>query len=311
MTPNSQERLPVLTDKLVESYYNIGSINHLGHCALPSQQDVVTITDDIKEILFPGYRKRQNLNFGNVVYHVGDLLDSIYGKLSVQIGRALRHQDQKHSKLTCEEADSRSYDHEAQAITLDMLEQLPKIRELLALDAQAAYNGDPAAQNTDEIIFCYPGYEAITMHRIAHELYKREVPLIPRIISEYSHSKTGIDIHPGATIGPSFFIDHGTGVVIGETCIIHPNVKVYQGVTLGAVSFPKDGDGNLIRNTKRHPTIGEGVVIYANATILGGDTEIGDHSVIGASVSLSKSIPANTLVTIEKPQLRFREATVA
>jgi len=183
------------------------------------------------------------------------------------------------------------------------------MRSILETDVTAAYDGDPAAASREEIIFCYPGLEAITIHRMAHELYRLEVPLIPRILSEWSHMNTGIDIHPGAHIGPSFFIDHGTGVVIGETCVIASGVKLYQGVTLGALSFDKDGNGNLIRDQKRHPTIEENVVIYANATVLGGDTVVGANSVIGASVSLTKSVPPNTLVTIEKPSLRFREAS--
>jgi serine O-acetyltransferase len=192
---------------------------------------------------------------------------------------------------------------------LDFLETIPSLRQILASDVQAAYDGDPAAASLDEIIFCYPGLEAVTIHRIAHELYRLNVPLIPRLLSEWSHGNTGIDIHPGARIGPSFFIDHGTGVVIGETCEIAPHVKLYQGVTLGALSFAQDDQGNLIRGQKRHPTIEENVVIYANATILGGDTVIGRNSVIGASVSLSKAVPPNTVVTIDKPTLRFREAS--
>ncbi|MFO1021238.1 MAG: serine acetyltransferase, partial [Planctomycetales bacterium] len=196
-----------------------------------------------------------------------------------------------------------------QAKAIQFLESLPRLRQLLALDVQAAYDGDPAARNTDEIIFCYPGLEAVTIQRMAHELYLLDIPYIPRMLTEWAHGRTGIDIHPGARIGPSFFIDHGTGVVIGETTDIAANVKIYQGVTLGALSFPKDEEGNLIRNQKRHPTIEEGVVIYANATILGGDTVIGARSVIGASVSLNKSVPANTMVTVEKPSLRFREAS--
>ena len=188
------------------------------------------------------------------------------------------------------------------------LEALPRLRDLLATDVQAAYEGDPAAQGLDEIILCYPGLQAITVHRLAHELHQLDVPFIPRMMAEWSHSRTGIDIHPGATIGPSFFIDHGTGVVIGETTEIAAHVKLYQGVTLGALSFPKDDSGELVRGQKRHPTIQEGVVIYANATVLGGKTVVGAHSIIGASVSLTQSVPPNTLVTIEKPQLKFREA---
>ena len=167
----------------------------------------------------------------------------------------------------------------------------------------------PAAGSPDEIIFSYPGIEAVTIQRLAHELFGLEIPLIPRMLTEWAHSRTGIDIHPGARIGPSFFIDHGTGVVIGETCEIASNVKIYQGVTLGAWSFPKDSEGKLIRGKKRHPTIEEGVVIYANASILGGDTVIGANSVIGASVSINKSVPPNTFVTVERPSLRFRDAS--
>jgi len=159
----------------------------------------------------------------------------------------------------------------------------------------------------DEIIFCYPGLEAVTIHRLAHLLNRLEVPLIPRMMAEWAHSRTGIDIHPGATIGDHFFIDHGTGVVIGETCEIGSHVKLYQGVTLGALSFQTDSDGNLVRGTKRHPTIEDRVVIYANATVLGGDTVVGAGSAIGASVSLNRSVPPNTIVTVEKPSLRFRE----
>ena len=197
----------------------------------------------------------------------------------------------------------------SQTKAFEFLETLPEIRQMLAADVQAAFDGDPAAKNLDEIIFCYPGLEAITVHRIAHELYRLQVPFIPRIMSEWSHSRTGIDIHPGAQIGPSFFIDHGTGVVIGETTVIERQVKLYQGVTLGALSFPKDESGNIIRGAKRHPTIEEGVVIYANATVLGGDTVIGRNSVIGSSCAVSKSVAPNTIVTLDKPQLRFREAS--
>lgn len=304
-----KERLPALTDEIVESYHQLGTINHLGHCALPSMADVTDITEDLKDILYPGYRRRQNLHFGNVAYHVGDLIDSLHDKLTQQIARALRHEHSILQEDPCGDSSDRDYEAEGQNKAIEFLESLPTLREILAQDAQAAFDGDPAAKSLDEIIFSYPGFEAVSVHRLANALYKNDVPLIPRMMSEWSHNVTGIDIHPGATIGHSFFIDHGTGVVIGETCDIHPNVKVYQGVTLGALSFPKDSEGNLIRGKKRHPTIGEGTVIYANATILGGDTEIGAHSVIGASVSLSKSVPPNTIVTIEKPSLRFREAS--
>ncbi len=301
--------LPEITNQIVESYHEIGTINHLGHCPLPSYSAVVKLLEDLTEILYPGYRRRQNLHFGNVVYHVGDLLDSLHDSLTQQICRALRHDFTTRNEAQRESVADRDFEAEAQELTIDFLKSLPSIRSILAKDVQAAFDGDPAADNLDEIIFSYPGLHAITVHRLAHELYRRRVPFIPRMMSEWSHAQTGIDIHPGATIDHSFFIDHGTGVVIGETCEIHPHVKIYQGVTLGALSFAKDTEGKLIRGQKRHPTIGEGVVIYANATILGGDTVVGAHSVIGASVSLTKSIPPNTIVTIEKPSLRFREAS--
>jgi serine O-acetyltransferase len=301
--------LSELTDRIIQTYYEIGSINHLGHCALPSNEVVFEIAADLKEVLFPGYRRRQNLHAGNVGYYVGDLIDGLHDKLTQQIARAIRHEHQKRHRLVCGQTGEIDFEALGQQKAIQFLNELPKVRELLALDVQAAYDGDPAAGSIDEIIFCYPGLEAITIQRLAHELYKLDVPFIPRMLSEWAHSRTGIDIHPGARIGPSFFIDHGTGVVIGETTEIHCGVKIYQGVTLGALSFPKDDSGAIIRGAKRHPTIESGVVIYANATVLGGDTVVGTGSVIGASASISKSVPPNTLVTVEKPTLRFREAS--
>ena len=304
-----KESLPELADRIVATYHEIGTINHLGHCPLPSTDAVIDIASDLKEIIFPGYRRRQNLHFGNVLFHVGDLIDGLHDKMTQQIARALRHRDDLNREQPCETNRETDYESTAQEKTFAFLETIPRLREMLAKDVEAAYDGDPAASSLDEIIFCYPGLEAITIHRVAHQLLEFDVPLIPRILSEWSHGQTGIDIHPAANIGPSFFIDHGTGVVIGETTEIAAQVKIYQGVTLGALSFPKDGDGNLIRNQKRHPTIEENVVIYSNASILGGTTVVGANSVIGAGVTLTRSIPANTVVTIEKPSLRFREAS--
>lgn len=304
-----KEELGELTQRIIDTFPQIGKIHHLGHCPLPSYDAVIDIAQDLKEVIFPGYRRRQNLHFGNVLYHIGDLIDSLHDKLTQQIARALRHDQTVRTQAECVAGADVDFESLGQTKALQFLDRLPRIRQLLAFDVQAAYEGDPAARDQDEIIFCYPGLEAVTNHRLAHELYLLEVPYIPRMLSEWSHSRTGIDIHPGARIGHSFFIDHGTGVVIGETSDIAANVKIYQGVTLGALSFPKDDQGNLIRSQKRHPTIEEGVVIYSNATILGGDTVIGARSVIGASVSLSKSVPPNTQVTVEKPTLRFREAS--
>jgi len=304
-----KEQLGSLTDQIVDSYLETGTVNHLGHCPLPSTAAVVEIIDDLTEVLFPGYRRRQNLHLGNVTYYVGDLIDGLHDKLTQQISRALRHQYDRQRGLIGSASSLHDFETEGQQAAIEFLETLPAIRRILATDVHAAYDGDPAASGLDEIIFCYPGLHAITVHRIAHQLYRQKVPLIPRMMSEHSHRQTGIDIHPGASVGPSFFIDHGTGVVIGETCEIGAGVKIYQGVTLGALSFAKDGEGNLVRGTKRHPTLENGVVIYANATILGGTTVIGANSVVGANVWLTKSVPTNTMVSIETPLLRLREAS--
>ena len=305
-----KNRLPDVTDQVVATYSQIGTINHLGHSPLPHNDAVIEITHDLMEVIYPGYQRRQKLHAGNVAYHVGDLLEGLSNALTQQIARALRHKQALANSDDPQSADANdAFEELAKQKTIALLESLPRLRELLATDVQAAYDGDPAAQGLDEIILCYPGLQAITVHRLAHELYGLDVPFIPRMMAEWSHNRTGIDIHPGATIGPSFFIDHGTGVVIGETTEIAAHVKLYQGVTLGALSFPKDDSGQLVRGQKRHPTIEEGVVIYANATVLGGETVIGSRSVIGASVSLIQSVPPNTVVTIEKPQLKFREAS--
>jgi len=294
-----KESLPALTERIVETYEECGGVNHLGHSPLPSYREVVEILGDLREILYPGYGRRQNLHLGNVGYHVGDLIDSLHDRLTLQIARALRHD--------CKARDLETdFEAEAQVIAIRLLELLPEIRKTLAEDVRAAFDGDPAAKNLDEILFCYPGVSAITVFRIAHELFKLGVPLIPRMMTEYAHGKTGIDIHPGATIGSRFFIDHGTGVVIGETTQIGDGVKIYQGVTLGALSFPRDEDGNILRDHKRHPTIEDEVVIYANATILGGKTVIGHHSVVGSSAWITRSIAPYTTVTIENPRLRYR-----
>ena len=294
--------LPALTERIVATYNECGGIHHLDHCPLPSYREVVEILADLREILYPGFGRRQNLHLGNVAYHVGELIDGLHDRLTQQVSRALRHE--------CRSLDAgRDFEAEAQIFAVKLLESIPAIRQTLAADAQAAYDGDPAAKNLDEILFCYPGVAAVTVYRVAHELYAMKVPLIPRMMSEYAHGKTGIDIHPGATIGPRFFIDHGTGVVIGETTDIGADVKVYQGVTLGALSFPRDEQtGEILRDQKRHPTIEDHVVIYANATILGGKTVIGHHSVVGSSAWLTRSVEPYTVVAIESPRMRYKGA---
>jgi serine O-acetyltransferase len=297
-----KDRLPDLTQRIVETYHQDDRINHLGHCPLPSYDAIVSALEDLKEILYPGYRRREGLHLANVTYHVGDLIDRLHDRLTTQIARALRHE------AGAQEPERSDADFEAlgQARTMQFLERIPAVRATLAKDVQAAYDGDPACQSLDEVIFCYPGLEAVTVHRLAHELYNLRVPLIPRMMAEWSHRTTGIDIHPGATIGEHFFIDHGTGVVIGETCTIGEHVKVYQGVTLGALSFPTDEDGLLVRGRKRHPTIEDRVVLYANATVLGGRTVVGHDAVIGSNVMLTRSVEPHTTVILEKPRLRMR-----
>jgi serine O-acetyltransferase len=298
-----KEKLPELTDRIVQNYADTSAISHLGHCPLPSYKVVIEAIEDLKEILYPGYRRREGLHIGNVTYHVGDLIDGLHDKLTTQIGRALRHE--AGLLQDCKHLDD-DFEAMGQARAIRFLETLPEVRSMLALDAEAALAGDPAVRTLDEVIFCYPGLEAVTVYRLAHALHQLKVPLIPRMMTEWAHSKTGIDIHPGATIGQHFFIDHGTGVVIGETCEIGNHVKLYQGVTLGALSFATDGDGQLVRGQKRHPTIEDNVVIYANATVLGGTTVIGHHSVIGSSVWLTRSLEPRTTVVLEKPKLKIR-----
>jgi serine O-acetyltransferase len=299
-----KEALPEITEALVATYTECGRTSHLGHRPLPSREAIAEVVQDLMDILYPGYWGRQNLHIGNVEYHVGDMIDGLHDKLTQQISRALRHE--------CgPDASNEDFEAMAQQKTIELLRSLPELRQLLELDVQAAFEGDPAAKSHVEIIFCYPGLEAISIYRIAHQLLLLGVPLIPRMLTEHAHSKTGIDIHPGARIGPGFFIDHGTGVVIGETCDIGRNVKLYQGVTLGALSFPRDADGNIIRGMKRHPTLEDDVVVYANATILGGDTVVGHNAVVGSSVWLTQSVAPFTVVTLEKPSLRMKGPATA
>jgi serine O-acetyltransferase len=303
-----KEDLPALTDVIVETYTSVSSTSHLGHCPLPKYAEVIIAVEDLKEILYPGYRRREGLHIGNVTYHVCDLIDGLHDRLTTQIARALQHEARVERGVEpCQ--DREDYQARGQKIAIAFLERIPDVRRLLATDVQAAYDGDPACKNLDEVILCYPGLEAVTVYRLAHELHQFGVPFIPRMMTEWAHKETGIDIHPGARIGPHFFIDHGTGVVVGETSDIGSHVKLYQGVTLGALSFPTDANGNLIRNMKRHPTIEDRVVVYANATILGGQTVIGHDSVVGSSVWLTHSVAPFTTVTIETPSLRVRSGT--
>ena len=294
-----QRELQVATDALVASYSECGTLHHLGHHPLPNREAVAAILGDLYELVYPGYGKRQNLNAGNIGYYVGGLMESVCTQLIEQVKRAHQHE-------RCVDDADFQCDREARRTVLDFLRRLPHIRSVLEQDVESAFRGDPAASGHHEIIFSYPGLEAITIYRIAHELYRLKVKYIPRMMTEFAHSKTGIDIHPGARIQPGFFIDHGTGVVIGETCDIGHNVKLYQGVTLGALSFPRDSGGHIIRGMKRHPTLEDDVVVYANATILGGDTVVGKGAVIGSNAWITQSVAPLTVVTLEKPSLRFR-----
>jgi serine O-acetyltransferase len=299
------EKIADATRALVESYTGEGvKIHHLERRPLPSHAEIIRVLVTTHELLFPGYIGAQGLTGASLRLHVEARMAWLFEILTEQISRAVNHSQRF-------DANCQTAGQEAADCAAEFLARLPALRQTLASDVQAAYEGDPAATCVDEIIFSYPGLYAVMVYRLAHELSKLRVPLIPRIMTEHAHQRTGIDIHPGTSIGSSFFIDHGTGVVIGGTAVIGDNVKIYQGVTLGAFSFDKDSDGQLVRHTKRHPTIEDDVVIYAGATILGGDTIIGRGSVIGGNVWLTHSVPANTRVLQESPGLRFLSADEA
>jgi serine O-acetyltransferase len=257
----------------------------------PSRAAVVEIVESLRSVLFPGYFGPSELTGESVRYYIGATLDRVLHALSEQIKRGLCAQCEEETPGGCGDCDARAF-----AAAQSFIDTLPKVRRMLATDVLAAYEGDPAATSPDEAIFSYPGMLAITNYRLAHELLELGVPLIPRIITEHAHSITGIDIHPGATIGDKFFIDHGTGVVLGETCLIGSNVRLYQGVTLGAKSFPLDEHGNPIKGIPRHPIVEDDVIVYSNATILGRVT-IGKGSVIGGNVWLTKSVPPGSSIT--------------
>jgi len=284
---------------LVESYTVEGvKIHHLDRRPLPSRAEAVAVLDALQELLFPGYTGAQGLTGASLRLHVEARVAWLYETLTEQVARAINHGHRLDDACPITE-------RQATECAEEFIARLPRLREVLATDVRAAYEGDPAAACYDEIIFSYPGLYAIMTYRLAHELHALQVPLIPRIMTEHAHSRTGIDIHPGTHIGPSFFIDHGTGVVVGGTAIIGSNVKLYQGVTLGAFSFDKDSAGQLVRHTKRHPTIEDDVVVYAGATILGGETTIGRGSVIGGNVWLTHSVPPGTRVLQDSPRLRI------
>jgi len=291
-----EKELTHVSSEIVSTYDSHGGINRIDGINLPATEPVVEILEDMLVLMFPGYFGKRVPARSNILFFVQSQIDSLFLRCvdefsrACSYGRQVGFYDGLDDQKDCEE----------KALTL--IKSIPGIRSKLKLDARAGYDGDPASQSVEEIISCYPYIYAVATHRIAHEIYKMKVPLIPRMMSEWAHRRTGIDIHPGATIGKRFFIDHGSGVVIGETAEIGKDVKIYQGVTLGALSFPKNQDGTVVKGGKRHPTINNNVTIYSGATILGGDTIIGEKSIIGANTWITASVPPNSLVTFQEQQ---------
>jgi len=296
----ANETIKNLVGEITRTYQGDSGINFIDTSDLPVRDKILEILDLFGDLLFPGYTGRRTVTKSNINDIVIDILRRVTKELSEQIERAFKHRCRMEK---CDTGDCRRLAEEA---TQHLLTQLPKIREMLKGDVAAAFDGDPAAKSYEEIVISYPCITAIATYRIAHELYLKNVPLIPRIMTEYAHTKTGIDIHPGAKIGKNFFIDHGTGVVIGETTVIGENVKIYQGATLGALSFPKDERGKIIKAAKRHPTIEDNVTIYAEATILG-NVVIGKGTIIGGNVWIKESVPAGVTVTTANPDLLYTE----
>ena len=300
-TPESAD-LSSLVDRMVDSYQAHEALHHLDSIFLPSRARTVEIIELLRRIVFPGFFDDERLTTENIRYHVGDLLAKARDLLYEQFRQTLRYdlnaRRGDRSGDACPDCDGK-----ARRLAAEFIDRLPELRRLLASDVSAAFSGDPAAISTDEAIFCYPGIDAVFIYRVAHEWHRLGLPLLARIASEYAHNETGIDIHPGALIGESFFLDHGTGVVIGETCVIGDRVKLYQGVTLGALSTK---GGQAWRGMKRHPTIEDDVTIYGGAIILGGSTVIGKGATIGGSVFLTSSVPAGHTVTMKQPELHSR-----
>jgi serine O-acetyltransferase len=295
--PSALDRL---RDELVESYRGDERARRFARRYLPSRQAIVDILERVLDLMYPGYFGRRDLNGENLSAYVAQSLAELAPRIEREMEHCLCYGREHDSREEFGECAPR-----ASELTNVFLRRLPEIRALLVQDVQAAFDGDPAATNLDEVILAYPGVLAVSVYRIAHALYDLGVPMMARIMTEWAHSKTGCDIHPGAKIGAAFFIDHATGVVIGETTVIGEGVKLYQGVTLGALSLPKDGSGQIIRGRKRHPTVENGSTLYANATVLGGQTVVGADSVVGGSVFLTRSIPPRSRVSLKEPDLRL------
>ncbi|GHV02719.1 serine acetyltransferase [Spirochaetia bacterium] len=286
-----------LVNLLMKSYQDHAEIIKVDTKIQLNRSILIDVLDKLRCLIFPGYFGKKNISSSSVEYYAGDLLEDVTFHLSAQIARALHH------RANLENIPEELIIKEGEKLCFTFLSKLPEIRELLAADVSAAFDGDPAARSKDEIISSYPGLYAIMVSRLAHVLYTLDVPLIPRILTEHAHSITGIDIHPGAVIGHHFFIDHGTGIVIGETTIIGNHVKLYQGVTLGALSTR---GGQVLQDVKRHPTIEDHVTIYSGASILGGTTIVGEGVVIGSNAFVTKSVPEKTKVSVRNPELQFK-----
>jgi len=281
---------------LVASYQRHGGINRMDEKNLPNQRSIIRLLDDFMQLLFPGFYGQRVSRHAHMLFYVQGAMDSLLLRCINVFCRALQ------SHCRTEQCDQQSCLQLAEQHAATLLARLPEIRHRLSRDVMAGYDGDPAARSVEEVILCYPYIYAMAVHRVSHEIHLLQVPMVARMMSEWAHLRTGIDIHPGATIGDRFFIDHGTGVVIGETTEIGNDVKIYQGVTLGALSFPRNPDGTVVKGGKRHPTIRNNVTIYAGATILGGNTVIGENSIIGGNTWITESVPANTLVTFQQQQ---------
>lgn len=293
---NLEKKIKKISEDILKDYGQERAIDKMNAFSSPDMDTVVDILNKLQKIMFLGYFRNKNYHFYTAENNLQTLVEDVLFNLTKQISMFLRYLPEY------KDADYRTCMDKAQEIALEFMSRIPKIRDLIDTTLQAEFEGDPAAFNKDEIIFSYPGMYAIMVYRLAHEFYELNVPLLPRIMTEYAHGKTGIDIHPGATIGRYFFIDHGTGIVIGETTIIGENVKIYQGVTIGALSTR---GGQKLRSIKRHPTIEDNVTIYSGASILGGDTVIGHDSVIGGNTFITMSVPPCSNVSIKSQELHI------
>jgi len=299
MTSPNDTRLQGWVDAMLANYRADPRAQHVNRRYLPSRDESIATVQLLLQLLYPGYFGRQDLTDENLPYHVGVLLTSVRDKLLRQVQLCLCYETEAREGAV----DANVCEGRARAIVETFLDYLPTLRSQVVDDVQAAYDGDPAASNLDEVVLAYPGLLAITVYRIAHTLHEHGVPLMPRILTEWAHTQTGADIHPGAAIGKGFFIDHATGVVVGETTRIGDGVKLYQGVTLGALSISRDARGRVIRGTQRHPTVQDNVTVYANAIVLGGHTVLGRGSVVGGSVFLTRSVPEGARVALKAPDL--------